>query len=205
MYLFFKRLSDLVVSIFACFMLTPLFFFIALSIKLSFDNGPIFYKGERAAKGGGSFYLYKFRTMVSNAESIGGPSTAVDDPRFSKIGRFLRKYKLDEIPQFYNVLLGEMSLVGPRPQVLFYTDQYNEEESLMLSVKPGLTDLATIEFSDMDLILGSGNVDEKYSKEIEPKKNKLRIKYVKEMSFKLDIYILARTAMKVLRIRTFDN
>ena len=98
-----------------------------------------------------------------------------------------------------------MSLVGPRPQVLFYTDQYNEEESLTLSVKPGLTDLATIEFSDMDLISGSGNVDEKYSKEIEPKKDKFRIKYVKEMSFKLDIYILARTAMKVLRIRTFDN
>ena len=200
MYLFIKRLLDIVVSILSIFSLSPILIIIALIIKFSEDKGPIFYKGERASKGGRSFTLYKFRTMEPDAELTGGPSTAIDDPRFTNIGRLLRKYKLDENPQFYNVLIGDMSLVGPRPQVLFYTEKYNGEEKLILEVKPGLTDLATIKFSDMDKILGSGDVDKKYSQEIEPIKNKLRIEYVKNMSLSLDLLILFKTLFKIFRV-----
>ena len=139
--------------------------------------------------------------MIKDAEELGGPSTAHDDPRFTPIGRFLRKYKLDEIPQFYNVLKGDMSLVGPRPQVLFYTNQYTGDERKILSVRPGLTDLATIRFSDMDKVLGSGDVDHKYSTEIEPLKNQLRLEYVKNMSFLMDMKILILTVFKIFRYK----
>jgi lipopolysaccharide/colanic/teichoic acid biosynthesis glycosyltransferase len=115
--------------------------------------------------------------MVPNAERIGGPSTGLNDPRLTKLGTFLRKYKLDELPQLINVLKGDMSIVGPRPQVEEYTKLYNDEEKIILSVKPGITDYASIRFINLDQILGDANVDEKYLREIEPEKNKLRIKY----------------------------
>ena len=115
------------------------------------------------------------------------------------IGRFLRKFKLDEVPQFINVLTGEMSLVGPRPQVERYTKLYKGEEKIILSVRPGLTDFASIHFIDMDSTLGYGDVDRKYFDEVEPQKNILRIRYVKEQSFFTDMKILFKTISKLFR------
>lgn len=116
------------------------------------------------------------------------------------MGRFLRKYKFDELPQLINVLVGDMSIVGPRPQVVFYTDLYNKEELVILSVKPGITDLASLYFYDMDSVLGSVDVDERYLKEIEPLKNKLRLRYAREINFLLDCRIIIETVCKIFGI-----
>ncbi len=138
--------------------------------------------------------------MIVDAERKGGFSTALGDPRLTRIGRFLRKYKLDELPQFFNVLVGDMSLVGPRPQVLYYTNLYEGEERLILTVRPGITDLASLYFADMDAVLGAVDADVRYQTEIEPVKNKLRIRYVREQSYLLDIRILIETAFKLIGI-----
>ena len=169
------------------------------------SSGEILYKGTRAGKNNINFKIYKFRTMVLDAENIGGPSTALNDFRLTKIGRFLRKYKLDELPQFINIIKGDMSLVGPRPQVIYYTNQYTGEFKLILSVKPGLTDLSTLYFLDMDNVLGSKNVDKKYETEIEPIKNLLRLRYVKEQSFLLDIRILIETVFSLIGIKNITR
>jgi lipopolysaccharide/colanic/teichoic acid biosynthesis glycosyltransferase len=143
--------------------------------------------------------------MVENAEKIGGPSTALNDSRLTKIGRFLRKYKLDELPQLINIILGEMSLVGPRPQVEEYTRLYNEEEKVILSVRPGLTDYASIKFINLDKILGDGDVDQKYFRQVEPQKNKLRIKYVRECSLGVDVKIIFQTLLSLFKIQSLWN
>jgi len=143
--------------------------------------------------------------MVVNAEKVGGPSTALNDPRLTKIGKFLRKYKFDELPQLINILLGEMSFVGPRPQVEQYTRLYNEEEKIILSVRPGLTDYASIKFVNLDEILGDGEVDEKYFRQVEPEKNKLRIRYVKECSLWVDLKIIVQTLISLSKTRSLWN
>jgi lipopolysaccharide/colanic/teichoic acid biosynthesis glycosyltransferase len=196
MYLLIKRAFDMLVSATALLLLGPLFVIMAIIIRVD-SPGPVFYRGKRAAKGNGVFRIFKFRSMVFDAEKKGGYSTAIDDPRFTKIGRFIRRFKIDELPQLMNVLIGDMSLVGPRPQVTFYTDQYSTDEKIILQMRPGITDLASIYFIDMDTVLGSGDVDKKYQTEIEPLKNKLRIKYVQEMSFLLDMRILLVTVLRV--------
>ena len=136
-----KRIFDITISIIALIILFPFFIFISISIKAS-SKGNIFYLGLRTGKKNKNFYIYKFRTMIQDAEDIGGPSTALNDFRLTKLGRFLRKFKLDELPQFINIIKGDMSLVGPRPQVNHYTKQYTGELKLLLNVRPGLTDLA---------------------------------------------------------------
>lgn len=192
-----KTIFDIFFSVSALAVLLPLIVLISLVVKLT-SPGDIFYKGTRAGKNNVNFKIYKFRTMIQDAEDVGGHSTALNDFRLTKIGRFLRKYKLDELPQFINVIKGDMSLVGPRPQVTYYTNQYKNEMKLILSVKPGLTDLASLYFLDMDEILGTANVDDKYANEIEPIKNQLRLRYVKEQNFILDIRILLETAFSLL-------
>ena len=199
-----KSIFDIFVAILALIILLPIFVLISLIIKIN-SSGEIFYKGLRAGENNTNFKIYKFRTMVQDAENIGGPSTALNDFRLTKIGRFLRKYKLDELPQFINIIKGDMSLVGPRPQVIYYTKQYKGEFKLILSVKPGLTDLATLYFMDMDRVLGSKNVDEKYATEVEPIKNSLRLKYVKEQNFLLDIRILVETAFSLVGIKNLTR
>jgi lipopolysaccharide/colanic/teichoic acid biosynthesis glycosyltransferase len=194
-----KRCLDVVLSVVAIALLSPLIIAVAALIKMT-SPGPILYRGLRAGRNGKNFHILKFRTMVVDAERIGGASTAVDDPRLTRVGRVLRKYKLDELPQFFNVLGGSMSLVGPRPQVLSYTDKYQGEERLVLNMRPGITDLASLYFSDMDKVLGSGDVDAKYAKEIEPVKNVLRLRYVKEASLFLDLRILVETAFKLVGV-----
>lgn len=172
---------------------------VAFLIKTD-SPGPVFYRGKRVGLKGKEFRIYKFRTMVVGADNIGGPSAAFHDPRFTRIGRFLRKYKLDELPQLINILCGEMSFVGPRPQVAQYTDRYSDEENVILSVRPGLTDYASIKFINLDAILGDNDVDVKYLTEIEPEKNRLRIRYVKEHSFSTDMKILFQTLKALLRL-----
>lgn len=195
-----KRIFDLSLAIFALVLLTPILVLISLVIKLT-SNGPIFYRGNRIGLNGIQFKIFKFRTMINNAEKLGGPSTAYNDSRLTKHGKFLRKYKLDELPQLFNIILGEMSFVGPRPQVEKYTNLYSEEEKIILSVKPGITDYASIELINLDEILGDQDVDEKYLKDIEPRKNKFRVKYAKEANFILDMKLIILTMMKMLKIK----
>jgi lipopolysaccharide/colanic/teichoic acid biosynthesis glycosyltransferase len=204
MYRFCKRAFDIFFASLGLMLFSPLMIFVALLIRLD-SPGPVFYRGIRVGLKGKKFKIFKFRTMVENAEKIGGPSTALNDPRLTKIGRFLRKYKLDELPQLINIILGTMSFVGPRPQVEKYTNLYNEEEKTMLSVKPGITDYASIKFINQDQILGDESVDTKYLLAIEPEKNNLRMQYAKEQSFLVDLKILFITFVQILRIRSIRN
>ena len=203
-YMAVKRVLDIVLSFFLLVILSPLLIFISLIITIT-SNGPVLYKGERSGRYNIPFFILKFRTMIIDADKIGGPSTAQNDPRVTKVGRLLRTTKIDELPQLINVLNGEMSLVGPRPQVLYYTKQYKGEEKLIFSMRPGITDLASLYFDDMDTILGVENVDQKYEKEIEPVKNKLRIKYVKEASLILDFRILIETFFTLFGIKNITG
>jgi lipopolysaccharide/colanic/teichoic acid biosynthesis glycosyltransferase len=199
-----KRVFDLFFALLGMMLFSPLITVIILLIKLD-SRGPAFYRGLRVGLDGEKFRIFKFRTMAENAEKTGGPSTALNDPRLTRVGRFLRKYKLDELPQLINVILGEMSFVGPRPQVEQYTKLYNQEEKIILSVKPGLTDYASIRFVNLDKILGDGEVDEKYYQEIEPEKNRLRIKYVKNRSMWVDLKIIIQTLISLFKIRSLWN
>lgn len=198
-YPFFKRITDVLISLVAIVVFSPVMLFLAVLIKLT-SAGPVFYFGLRAGIDNSQFSVIKFRSMIVNAERLGGFSTAMDDPRLNRVGRFMRRFKLDELPQFFNVLLGDMSLVGPRPQVLYYTSRYTGDELLILTVKPGITDMASLYFVDMDTVLGTGDVDARYQAEIEPVKNKLRIRYVREQSYLLDLRILLETAFKLVGV-----
>src|SRR5437867_5197534 len=137
-----KRSFDLIFSLLGLIVLAPVFAAVAVAIKIE-SAGPVFYRGVRAGRYGKAFRIFKFRTMVMNADKIGGPSSSADDPRITRVGGFLRRYKLDELPQLLNVLKGEMSLVGPRPEVLQYVAMFNTEEKAILSVPPGITDWAS--------------------------------------------------------------
>lgn len=199
-----KRSFDVLFGLAGLIVLSPLMAVIASLIKMD-SEGPVFYRGVRTGLHGKPFRIFKFRTMVAHAERLGGPSTALNDPRITKVGRFLRKYKLDELPQLINILINDMSFVGPRPQVEKYTRLYDEQENIILNVKPGLTDYASIYYIHLDVLLGDENVDEKYIREIEPHKNRLRIQYVKEQSFLRDMKILAMTFLRMLKIRSIWN
>lgn len=175
---------------------------IAALIKTG-DRGPVFYRGERVGLDGKSFRIFKFRTMVINAERIGGSSTSDLDPRITAIGRFLRKYKLDELPQLINVLIGDMSLVGPRPEVKHYTDLYSDEEKRILTVRPGITDWASIWNSDEGAILaGAKDPDKAYMELIRPTKLRLQLKYVNEQSFLTDMKIILLTICALVQPRS---
>ncbi len=199
-----KRLFDFWLSLVLIIVFSPLILAISVAIKVT-SPGTVLYKGKRAFDERSFFYIYKFRSMVQNAEQLGGPSTALNDSRLTSIGRFIRKYKLDELPQLINILKGEMSFVGPRPQVEKYTSLYAGEELLILSAKPGLTDYASIYFVDMDSVLGGENADEVYASIIEPVKNKLRLKYIYDQSWGTDLKILFGTFSKLLGFNVGAN
>ena len=149
-----KRVLDLVGSVTALVVLSPVL--VVIGWKIRSDGGPAFYRGARVGFAGEVFDIFKFRTMVANAEKVGGSSTADDDPRITHVGRLLRRYKLDELPQLLNVVKGEMSLVGPRPQVASDVALYTQAEKRLLSVSPGITDYASILFRDEGGILEGG-------------------------------------------------
>lgn len=193
-----KRIIDLVISLVGLILLSPVLFFISLLIKLE-DGGPIFYRGVRIGKGGKPFRIFKFRTMVVNADTIGGPSTADDDPRITKVGRFLRKSKIDELPQLINVFIGDMSIVGPRPEVKHYVDMLTEREREVLSIRPGMTDYASIWNPDEGALLsGSSDPEKVYMDKIRPEKIKLQLKYVREKSLLVDVKIILLTLLTVV-------
>ena len=194
-----KRGFDVIGSLTALLLLFPFFFFAAVMIKIR-DGGPVFYRGERTGLEGVTFRIYKFRTMVVDAEKLGGASTAGDDARITPVGRFLRKYKLDELPQLINVLKGEMSIVGPRPEVKRYTDMFSEEERAILTVRPGITDWASIWNADEGAVLaGAADPEKAYLELIRPTKLKLQLKYVRERSFWVDLKIIFLTLLAVIQ------
>jgi len=197
-----KRCFDIVLASIGLILFTPLFLYIALRIYKE-DKGPIFYRGERVGLRGKPFRIYKFRTMVVNAEKIGPASTSDDDPRITKIGRFLRKYKLDELPQLINVLKGEMSFVGPRPEVPSEVATYNEEERKILSVRPGITDWASLTYhNEGEILKGAEDPHQAYREKIRPGKIKLAMKYVDKQSFFIDLRIIMDTLRTLIKTRS---
>ena len=187
-----KRLFDIALSAAGLVVLSPVLLLLMVFVKLD-SRGPVFYRGVRTGLMGCEFRILKFRSMVPDAECKGGGSTARDDPRVTRIGRVLRRYKLDELPQLVNVLMGDMSLVGPRPELPQYTRDYTDDEQLILTVRPGITDYASIEFSQLGAVLGNDAPDHVYETQVRPIKNALRVKYVRERSFLEDLRIIVRT------------
>lgn len=189
---------DFLFSLLGLILLSPLLLNLAVRIRME-NGGPVFYRGLRIGLRGQPFRIFKFRTMVVNAERMGGPSTADDDPRITRIGKKLRKHKLDELPQLINVFLGDMSLVGPRPEVPHYVDMYTEEEKAILAVRPGITDWASLWNPDEGAILaGSPDPEKTYMEKIRPEKMRLQLKYVRERSFWTDIKIIFLTLKTIL-------
>jgi lipopolysaccharide/colanic/teichoic acid biosynthesis glycosyltransferase len=194
-----KRIFDSISSAIALVVLAPVFLLEAICIKLD-SPGPVFYRGLRAGRYGKPFRIFKFRTMVVNADRIGGPSSPADDPRITRVGAFLRRYKLDELPQLINVVNGEMSFVGPRPEVPQYVAMFSAEEKIILNVPPGITDWASILNSDEGAILaGSPDPERTYLEKIRPEKIRLQLEYVRNHSFRTDLRILLETFKILLR------
>jgi len=193
-----KRLFDVIFSSFGLILISPLLLIILIIIKRE-SPGPVFYRGERVGKNGKTFRIFKFRSMVVNADKLGGPSTAGDDPRLLKVGQFLKKYQLDELPQLINVFKGEMSLVGPRPEVKMYVDMMSEEErNTVLSVLPGMTDFASLlNFHEGEVLRGSADPEKTYMEKIRPEKIRLQMEYVKKRSFLVDLKIIIKTVLKL--------
>ena len=188
-----KRLFDFVLASLGLLALSPCLVAVAVAIKLS-SPGPIFYRGERAGLHGGLFRIFKFRTMIVDAESRGPSSTREDDPRITSVGSFLRRHKLDELPQLINVVRGDLSLVGPRPQFKWAVDLYNGEERRLLTVRPGITDYASIRFrNESEILKGSTDPDQDYMEKIHPEKVRLGLEYVRRHSLWIDLRLILAT------------
>lgn len=189
-----KRLFDLFFTIPGILLLAPFFVIIAIWIKVD-STGPVFFRQERVGKNGKLFRIFKFRTMCLDAEAKGRQITVGADPRITRSGAFLRKYKLDELPQLLNVIKGEMSLVGPRPEVPRYVTLYPAAvRELVLSVPPGITDYASIEYKDENDILGRAeDPDKAYIEEVMPVKLRFYQRYVSERSLWVDFLLIIKT------------
>jgi lipopolysaccharide/colanic/teichoic acid biosynthesis glycosyltransferase len=194
-----KRIFDLLFSLPGVIFLAPLFLFISMWIKFE-SPGPVFFRQERVGRFGKSFRIFKFRTMCLDAEAKGKQITVGKDPRITRSGRFLRHYKLDELPQLLNVVLGEMSLVGPRPEVPRYVALYpvNVREQV-LSVPPGITDYASIEYKDENAILGrAADPDRAYIEEVMPVKLRYYQRYIAERSLWVDYKLIMKTLKAIV-------
>jgi lipopolysaccharide/colanic/teichoic acid biosynthesis glycosyltransferase len=197
-----KRAFDILVAALGLLVFSPLLLLVMLAIWLQ-DFRSLFYIAPRMARRGGTFRMVKFRSMVVNADKIGGISTAGNDRRITPVGHFVRAYKLDEIVQLWNVLKGDMSLVGPRPQVLADAGLYSEAEKRMLTVRPGITDPASIVFSDEgDILKGSTDPDLLYNQIIRPWKSRLALLYIDKRSFLFDIWLILLTAVAIASRKT---
>ncbi|MBF1214166.1 MAG: sugar transferase [Fusobacterium periodonticum] len=193
-----KRIFDIISSLFGLILLSPFMIIIAILIKLD-SKGPIFFKQVRVTKNGREFKIFKYRTMRVGSDKF-SQITVGKDSRITKVGDFLRKYKLDEIPQLINVLIGDMSLVGPRPEVPKYVALYTKEQREILKVRAGITDYASIEFSNENDILANETDPEKaYIEKIMPRKIELNKKYLSEISVMTDIKIILLTIKKILK------
>ena len=193
------RLLDIMLSLLGLIFLLPIFVILAVWIKFD-SQGSIFFRQIRVGKDGRDFRIYKFRTMIVNAEKMGIITIGERDPRITNSGYFLRKYKLDELPQLINVLKGEMSFVGPRPEVRKYVEMYNQEQLKILTVKPGITDYASIEYINEDEILGkSFNPEKTYIEEIMPQKIKYNMKYINNKTVIEYFKIIFLTIIKIIK------
>lgn len=193
-----KRFFDLFFSVLGLLVLLPFFVLIALWIKLD-SKGPVFYRQVRVGKNNRDFRLFKFRSMHIDADKKGLLTVGGRDPRVTRSGHFLRRFKLDELPQLINVVIGDMSLVGPRPEVRKYVDLYTPEQMRVLSVKPGITDNASIEFIDENTLLGQADDPEAYYiKELIPRKTAIYLKYIDNQSFLNDLRLIFRTLYKIV-------
>jgi lipopolysaccharide/colanic/teichoic acid biosynthesis glycosyltransferase len=193
-----KRLFDIVVSATLLVGLSAVMAAISLAIKVA-TPGPVLFRGTRIGRRGRVFHMWKFRSMVVGADA-GASSTADDDPRMTRLGKWMRRYKADELPQLWNVLVGDMSLVGPRPQVPWAVERYAEDEKILLTIRPGITDPASIRFANEGEILrGQSDPDRAYLELIHPQKMRLSISYVKNRSFLGDLKILVATVGVALR------
>jgi lipopolysaccharide/colanic/teichoic acid biosynthesis glycosyltransferase len=193
-----KRLFDVIASALGLLVLSPLMLAVAAWIKLD-SRGPVFYRGERGGRHNRPYRIFKFRSMVVDADRKGGASTSDGDPRITRPGTFIRKYKLDEIAQLLNVLKGDMSLVGPRPQVLAYTSRYSGEFTKILEVRPGITDWASIWNADEGAVLaGAKDPDRAYDILIDPTKMRLQLRYVQRLSFMTDLRIAYCTVRRMV-------
>lgn len=193
-----KRLFDVVFSFIALLLLLPFFFLFAILIIM--DSGfPVFYSQKRVGKNGIDFSLLKFRTMKKDSDRQGLLTIGKKDSRITRSGYLLRKHKLDELPQLFNVFIGDMSLVGPRPEVRKYVEFYNEEQKKVLTLKPGITDYASIEYSNENEILAkTENPEELYIREVMPSKLKLNLKYIEEQDILTDLKIIFKTVGKII-------
>lgn len=194
-----KRIFDIFFSFIGLAILLP--FFIIIGLLLVIDSpGGVFYKQARVGKNNIDFYLFKFRSMRTGADKKGLLTVGGRDSRITRMGYFIRKYKIDELPQLLNVFLGDMSLVGPRPEVRKYVDLYNEKQKQVLSVKPGITDYASIEYSNENELLGKvENPEQVYIDEIMPAKLKLNLKYIEEQGISTDLKIIFKTIGKIIK------
>ncbi len=195
--LYFKRVFDFIAAFIGLVVLFPILFVISLWIKFS-SKGPLFYSQKRVGKEFKEFDIYKFRSMVVDADKIGPSVTSGDDPRITEVGKFIRKTKIDELPQLLNVLKGDMSLVGPRPEVMKFVEKKRDEYKKVLSVRPGITDNAAIEFRDEETIMNQYEDKEKaYLDIILPQKIKLYYNYIDNITFLSDIKLILKT-LKVI-------
>lgn len=196
-YKFAKRAFDVVISATGLIVGAPAFLIVAGLVRLS-SPGPVFYRGERTGLHGRPFRIWKFRTMYSGSEEL-GTTTRLGDSRVTSLGATLRRYKIDELPQLLNVLTGEMSIVGPRPEVREHTDAYTGEELSILSVRPGITDYSSIRFASLDEELGTVDPHGEYLRRVRPQKNALRVAYVRQRSFVEDVRIVGATLRALIR------
>ncbi len=194
-----KRLFDIFASFFGILILLP-FFIIIIFLMIVTSGFPIFYLQTRVGRNGRDFKLFKFRTMHLDADKKGLLTVGGRDPRVTSIGYYLRKYKLDELPQLFNVIFGTMSLVGPRPEVRKYVDLYTNEQQKVLAVRPGITDFASLEFiNENDLLAKSANPEQTYINDIMPAKLTLNAKYIEQHGLLVDFKIIVNTILKIVQ------
>jgi lipopolysaccharide/colanic/teichoic acid biosynthesis glycosyltransferase len=194
-----KRLFDVGCCVVGLIVLAPILLLIALLIRMD-SKGPIVYLQERIGLNGRPFFIFKFRTMVIDADKKGLLTVGGKDPRVTRIGYYLRRYKLDELPQLFNVVRGDMSLVGPRPEVKKYVDLYSAFQKEVLTVKPGITDYASIVFVDEnDILARSTDPEQAYIQEIMPAKLALNRKYIAEKGLLTDLRIILKTLLRIIR------
>jgi len=194
-----KRLFDIIVAVFMLILLAPLFVIISIMIKMD-SKGPVLFRQTRVTQYGRHFKIFKFRTMIHNAEKSGTQVTVNNDQRVTKVGKFLRKYRLDEIPQLLNILAGDMSFVGTRPEVIKYVEHYNDEMLATLLLPAGVTSETSIRYKDEERILTDiDDVDRAYIEIVLPEKMKINLKSIKEFSFFNDIKTMLRTVLAVIK------
>ena len=201
--MFFKRIIDIIGSLILLIILSPILIIMAILIKLD-SKGPVFYRQERITTYGRVFRIFKFRTMVQNADKIGSLVTLGEDPRITRIGKIIRKFRIDEFPQVINILIGDMSFVGTRPEVKKYVDQYTDEMKATLLMPAGVTSIASIKYKNEDEIISTylnkgEKVDDIYINRVLPEKMKYNLEYIEKFSILKDLKIMINTVIAVLK------